>query len=300
MFVVFGQWWLPFYLHTRSIAENGGLSKALHAFGAGCVSPGMRWTLLLLACAMAWGQEFEVASIKRAPPPDLRTDRLGCWRESPGLLVCGKAQVSHMVYYAFDIKADRLKFTPDTDGFDIHAKIPAGASDADVRKMLQNLLAVRFHLQCHSEPMVREFYELTIAKGGLKMRESTGEAPAVATGGTDDEGFPIVAPPSGYLASPRSGTLARYAGTQVPMSVLASNLRRLQKPVVDATGLQGKYDINITFTRESIGEANPADQGPGLTIFEALEKKLGLKLTLVKRPVDVLVIDSYEKTSFEN
>jgi uncharacterized protein (TIGR03435 family) len=166
--------------------------------------------------------------------------------------------------------------------------------------MMRNLLATRFHLKVHYEPMQSEFYELSIATGGLKMRESSGTPPRPAAGGTDDEGFPIVAPPVGYLNYSKSGSLARYAGTQVTANVLAGNLRRPQRMVVDVTGLQGKYDIDITFTRESVGEEDPSGPAPGLTIFQALEKKLGLKLTLVKRLVDVLVIDSYDKTSFEN
>jgi uncharacterized protein (TIGR03435 family) len=68
----------------------------------------------------------------------------------------------------------------------------------------------------------------------------------------------------------------------------------LQKPAVNATGLQGKYDFLLSYSWAAMQPDPPPDAG--LSLFEALEQQLGLKLESKKVPVNTLVIDRMEKT----
>jgi uncharacterized protein (TIGR03435 family) len=75
------------------------------------------------------------------------------------------------------------------------------------------------------------------------------------------------------------------------MELLASALQSgVGEAVVDATGLDGLYDIALDFVDESARDAGP-------TLFEALQQQLGLKLEAGKGPVEVVVIDHVEKPS---
>ncbi len=88
------------------------------------------------------------------------------------------------------------------------------------------------------------------------------------------------------------------------MKLIAASLPSIGavgRPVVDQTGLSGKYDFTLEWTPESTAlpppgaDTQPDSQGP--TFLEALQEQLGLKLKPTKAPVDVLVIDDIEKPS---
>ena len=100
----------------------------------------------------------------------------------------------------------------------------------------------------------------------------------------------------------RINGLERMRGYATSMERFVSTLvSTLQQPVFDETGLKGKYDFTVTFTVDSIGQATSgADPVPGLTLFEALQKELGLKLEKKKRLVDMFVIDHVDKSAAEN
>ena len=77
----------------------------------------------------------------------------------------------------------------------------------------------------------------------------------------------------------------------------------LSLTVVDKTGLQGFYDITMTWTpdpdmeRLMTGDRPPVNDSSGPSLFTALQQQLGLKLAPGKGPVDVIVIDSAEKAA---
>jgi uncharacterized protein (TIGR03435 family) len=85
------------------------------------------------------------------------------------------------------------------------------------------------------------------------------------------------------------------------MGIVASYLSNIvQKPVVDRTGLVGKFDFMLTWTPEQAAfapGAPPAEPTEPLSIFTALREQLGLRLDSGKGPVEVLVIDRAEKPS---
>jgi uncharacterized protein (TIGR03435 family) len=81
----------------------------------------------------------------------------------------------------------------------------------------------------------------------------------------------------------------------------------IHQPVIDGTGLKGKYDFTLTFSSDTMetgaltaleGLSQPGDVGP--TVFKAVDEQLGLKLEPRKIEVNLFVIDHAEKTPDEN
>jgi uncharacterized protein (TIGR03435 family) len=212
-----------------------------------------------------------------------------------------------MAVTAYGVKGYQLRPAAGdfTDQFDITAKVPPGSSAEQVGTMLRNLLSERFKLSFHREASQIRAYALTMAKGGLKMKESTPateRAPRPAPKPvTDAEGFVYLPIPNGVSVA-RSGSLTRWVGTSCPIEVLVGYLNTvLDRPAFDATGLTGRYDFVLTFSTGApaanggrSGDGAGPDDG-GLTLFGALAKQLGLHLEPHKMATELLVIDHFEK-----
>jgi uncharacterized protein (TIGR03435 family) len=176
----------------------------------------------------------------------------------------------------------------DSEGFDIEAKVVvAGGSTPqpltrELRKqMLRSLLADRFKLAVHNETRELSVYELVVARNGPKFQPAN--------------------PGEKFNESTNfSGMLTMLTLQTAQISVLTGELSsRLSCPVLDKTGLTGKYDIKLEWARDtgpSVGNAT-ADNASGPSIFTAVQEQLGLKLQPAKAPVDVIVIDHVEHPS---
>lgn len=287
-------------------------------------------TILAFLCGEAYcpaadpPQEFEVASVKLSGPrtgPEQGT--MGCFRRDPSRYVCLNASVSLMAMQAYGLKPYQLRppFSEDTVRFNVEARVPPGATTEQVKVMLQHLLAERFQLSFHRENVEVQGYALMVAKGGPKLRETVPEsrasgdsAPPRAPQEVENaDGFHNFRIRNGFSVS-RANGLTRWVGTAVSTnSTEGANLCGMLnsitgQPVIDATGLTGKYDLVLTFSSDSAAAerqlpARPGDvppDSPGMTIFAALEKQLGLKLERRKVPVEAFVIDHAEKTPVEN
>ena len=269
-------------------------------------------TMSLAACAQApdASLQFEVASIKAAPPPDPRgwTMRYhgGPGTEDPSLFTCENWGLSGLITLAYNIQDYELS-GPDWMGstrFMISAKVPAGATWEQFRVMLQNLLAERFKLTLHHEKREMEAYELALAKNGSKLKESVPPPedpdapppPPADLSKKDENGFPVL-PPGRQAAMVVTGSHAAQRFAQVSMDIFVRQLAgQLRRPVIDATELKGKYDFTLRWITE--GSPSATDEGPN--IFRALQEQLGLKLESKKGMVDVMVVDHVEKTPTEN
>jgi uncharacterized protein (TIGR03435 family) len=204
--------------------------------------------------------------------------------------------------------------------------------------MWQNLLADRFGVVFHRESKEFQVAELTVAKGGVKLKPTEldpnapppGPPPAGPQGfppppKIDANGFPqlpgaglIVMISPGSNGSPTAHMTAR-AQTISDLANFLGNQLNLDKPVVDQTGLTGKYDFNVEYVPDlskapppgavGIGPAPGGGGGapgssseaaePGSNLVTAMQQ-LGLKVTSGKAKLDVLVIDKAEKTPTEN
>ncbi len=259
--------------------------------------------------------EFEVASIKLAPPSDGRGRRIsmngGPGSKDPGLFTCENCSVGMLISAAYGVKRYQLTGSPDwleNNRFLVSAKIREGATKEQFRLMQQALLADRFGLKVHWDTKEMQMYELVVAKGGVKIKEA-GEPPlddappatfAPGPAKLDPDGFPILPAGRGPIMIMERGK-ARYKTSDSTMEELAVRLAgQLDKPVTDATGLKGKYEFTLSWDArgESTSPDSDADSGP--TLFAALQQQLGLKLEPKKGMVDVLVIDKVEKTPTEN
>lgn len=139
--------------------------------------------------------------------------------------------------------------------------------------MMQIVLADRFGMKAHMETREMPAYALVVARNGPKLKVSS----SVATSGSSQFG----------------GGGGEVKWVNSPLTNLKFLLaKETGRPVVDQTGLTGKYDFTLEYTPA----AEPATgEGGRPSIFTALEDQLGLKLLPSKQPVDVLVVDRIDQ-----
>jgi uncharacterized protein (TIGR03435 family) len=283
---------------------------------------------MLVVVAVACGQSFEVASIRPSEPVGTGRFRFGMTggpgTRDPGRFTCNSCNLSMLVTAAFDIKNFQLSGpnSLNTERFDVTATIAEGATKEQFRMMLQNLLAERFKMTVHHEKKEMPVYELVVAKGGPKLKETV-EDPAskdsaVSPAPLEARGRGGPPPGNGATMTFRFGaagssTYSAKGQTMEQFAVMLSN--QVGKPVTDGTGLKGKYDYTLTFAADVAGMmakqgivlpppqpggiSPPADADSGPTIFAAVQE-LGLKLEQKKGLVDVVVVDHIEKVPTEN
>ncbi len=239
-------------------------------------------------------QSFEVASVKRHKPGDPG----GVTNLPPGRYIATNLTVRSIIQRAYQVQYVQIAGGPswiETDRFDIDAKAPTAVPQDQMLPMIQSLLAERFHLALHHEQRPTSIYALIMAhregKPGPQLRPFDCTDQAVA------KAHPC------NLAQVGIGHVSEKG---VTMSRLASGLAALTgRFVVDHTGLNGTYDVELTWTPEpappnaAATGATPASaaEPSGPSIFAALQEQLGLKLESRKEPVDTLVIDSIQAPS---
>jgi uncharacterized protein (TIGR03435 family) len=170
--------------------------------------------------------------------------------------------------------------------FDIVAKAGSPATEEQLRSMLQSLLAERFKLELHRQTKEMTAYILTVPKSGHKLTPS--QSPG-----------PVSIKPN----SNRMGAVAQGA-TIADLTSMLSN--QLHAPVLDETGLTGRFDAMIDASPyvEDLLAMRPQPGGPppdiaGLLI-RGVQEQLGFKLDSRKAAAELLVIDRIEKTPTEN
>ncbi len=166
-----------------------------------------------------------------------------------------------------------------SDRFDITAKTDGPADEGTMKRMLQSLLADRFGLSFHREPREMKVIVLTIAKSGPKLT-------------------PTAAPEAKpFRENSVNGTIAK----SMPIGEFADFLSGpLDMPIVDHTGLTGKYDFALDFTPYLPDPTKNMDgTKPDTTAIlkAALNDELGLKMAAGTASIDVLVVDHVEKPS---
>jgi len=279
--------------------------------------------LILLASCLTYGQpanaqSFEVASVKPASPAAQAIECSGGpGTTSPGLWRCSNVPLHFLVSLAYGFEA--YAFSPRSAccqaRFDFDAKVPAGTTKEQFHRMLQNLLAERFKFTFHREQKEMPVFELTVDEKGLKIKESARDAappdedPWAPPGYTmGDDGYPAF--PAGHGGLAGANGRYRWTGFAVAMPEIVKTLSfYLGRPVVDATGLKGKYDLHMTWRidmawiMEQAGlrdQIVPDNGPPGPTLIHAVQDQLGLKLTSKKGLGDIVVIDHVGKVPIEN
>lgn len=246
---------------------------------------------------------FEVASIKLSGPQSIRGSDGGPGSSDPGRYRYQSATLLDLIATAYEVEYFQVssKAPLDRRHFDLVAKLPEGSTRSQFHVMLQNLLAERFHLKLHQQSRDFPAYALVIAKTGSKLRESDGAAPASIDGFPD---MPAGRPALASINTMSGGfAIVRMRGQKAVLTSVVRMLRMPdERPVVDKTGLTGKYDFTLEFSKELAGAARtgdvPAPSAPN--VFVAVEQQLGLQLIPGKLPFDFLVIESFDKLPTEN
>jgi uncharacterized protein (TIGR03435 family) len=257
--------------------------------------------------------EFEVANIKPSMPGVQPMGRIQNGRvDAQGL------SLKTLVTLAWDINSDDLIVFPkwmESANFDIVAKVSTAAGPAnapqididDLRAMLRALLVDRFQMKMHTEDRPVPGYTMTAVKPKLQKADPLNRMGCKEGPGADGKDPRIANPVLSRLLTCQNMTMARFAEL---LPQLANGYVRT--PVLDATGLDGAYDFTISFSAVGLlqggvgrGGDNPAaagasDPNGALSLPDAVNKQLGLKLELQKRTMPVLILDHVEEKPTEN
>lgn len=220
---------------------------------------------------------FEVATIKPTRPDehgpryDFRGHRFSVIH----------ASLSDLIKFSYGLQQSQIAKAQDwvdSESYDISAE-PDAEGEPGIRQwqsMVKKLMADRFQLKFHLEKQKQSVYLLTVARTGPKLTRSQSDPGASA----------------GLGFGPGS-----FGATNATLADVAEALGQgvLNRPVVDQTGLTGKFNLRLTWTPDTL--ATPENPGTQPDFFTAIQEQLGLKVTSTKAPVDVLVIDRAQRPS---
>jgi uncharacterized protein (TIGR03435 family) len=221
---------------------------------------------------------------------------------NPGRVSYTATSVRTLLMEAYGVKGYQISGPGwiNTNAYDIVAKLPADAPVSQIPVMLQSLLADRFQLTLHHETQDLPVYALVVNKGGAKLKEAVEGQPDLR----------LSMSPTGLQVNGKAS-----------LPKLAESLSQVaDRPIVDLTELTGVYDIAMTWesddprfaakqtairaavaSGEIKGKPGAADEdAPAVSLFAAVQHKLGLKLDPRKLPADVLVIDRANPVPSEN
>jgi uncharacterized protein (TIGR03435 family) len=279
-------------------------------------------TLPLLCAWLAFGQtadappKFEASDIRVSPKVQFPFVRTGPVRG--GRYEVKQATMVDLIHLAYDIDADKVLGGPswlEMDRFDVIAKVPAESAPDTLKPMLQALLADRFKLAIHKETKPLPTYALVVGKKPqLKEAEGTEDSgckPQSQSGGPGSGVMRLMmsnpdgGAPTAITIGP--GGVVQYACRNMTMAAFAAGLPRMfgigtelgPNPILEDTGLKGRWNFDI---RWSVGFvfAPMVNQGDRITVFDAMEKQLGLRLEERQVPTPVMVVDSVNEKPGEN
>jgi uncharacterized protein (TIGR03435 family) len=257
------------------------------------LSPVWVCALAQTGVAPAAGLAFEVATIK----PVESDAKKGRYIVMQGVnrFVEKDYTLKLLIAAAYDLNPEAISGGPawmESDHYDILALTPGDQRPGHEQQMamLRTLLANRFGLAFHREPRVFSIYALGLAKGGAKL--GSGLKPSTVAA-TDPPQLISTVYPQKMVLPARNATMAEF------VSLLQRAV--LDRPVVDRTGLTGRYDFDLTWAPDETqfgGEVPvaPADaQNP--PFFTAIEQQLGLRLEATRGPIEALVVDRVQRPS---
>ncbi len=226
-----------------------------------------------------------------------------------------KATILDLVRLAWSVQPDKIVGGPKWTGidrFDLLAQATPGATPAELRLMLQNLLADRFDLKIHKDTKPMPAFALVVAEGKkLHLRE----AAAAGAGGCKGLDAPpgqgggriMMSGPDGTVTtlSVLPGNLVQYNCRNTTMPAFAAEIQGMfganvgPNPVSDETKLKGAWDFDLKFSFNMGGPLASAGV-ERISFADALEKQLGLKLEKREIPMPVTVIDGANETPTPN
>jgi uncharacterized protein (TIGR03435 family) len=233
-------------------------------------------TIFLLMVAFA--QVFEVASVR--PTKDRSDESMVV---NPGGIIYARVTLHNCIEAAYGVKPYQVSGPDwlDSDRFDITARALGAHSREEVMVMLRGLLADRFKLALHREKKELPVYALMPGKNGPKVHAS------------QSDGDFSMGPAGGGIGFQKV-SMTDFA------SLFLSRLPMIGRPVLDKTGLTGKYDFTLSLTDRAGGDAagiKRAAAEEGFSLFVYALDQIGLRLEAQKAEIETLVIDHAEKPS---
>lgn len=235
---------------------------------------------------------FEVASIRPAADVNSDLERRSGARIGPTGLVASGVSLVTLIQIAYDLKPFQLSGGPDwarTQRYDVQGRAAQASDDRGIRAMLQTLLEERFQLTLRRETKPVPIYALEVVGRSEHLREVTSDAIPQAR---------ISMFPNG------SEMFMRLNGEQTTMAqvsdVLTAVLLASGRPVIDRTGLRGRYTFTLDWAPDppaGAGASATASLPSGPTLQTAIREQLGLRLSEEKAPLDVFVIEGVERPS---
>ena len=237
------------------------------------------WMVLPAFCQ---APAFDVASIR--PNQMSKMGGEGSRREHvnamPGSLNMRNVSLSTCIQWAYNVQEPMITGPSwmANDRYDVVAKAAEPVKEDQLKPMLQTLLAERFKLAVHREEKVMSVYVLTVGKNGHKLHQSVGE------------GETAIDPVKGKFVAN-----VQRAGVGEMIALLARGMRA---PIIDQTGLTGKWDFILDISGYATHPITQ-DDVPSL-VAQILQEQLGLKLEPKKMPVEMLIVDHVERVPTEN
>jgi uncharacterized protein (TIGR03435 family) len=257
--------------------------------------------------------QFEAATIK---PTDPAFDGIKL-QVTPSVNIAG-ATLSFLLQNIWFVTPELIAGAPkwlDADRWDIVGKVataPGAAPRTDLDSMIvmvRDLIEDRFRLKTHLEERVVPAWTLTALKPKLRKADPANRTGCKEGPENGEKDLRVMNPAISRLVTCHNMTMAQFA-EQLPNIADARSAMcclYLRSPVLDSTGIEGAYDFTFGFSFQSAvqNRSNPGGSGlsdpdGAVSLFDALNGQLGLKLSLEKRPAPVLVIDHVEQKPVEN
>jgi uncharacterized protein (TIGR03435 family) len=227
--------------------------------------------VLMVCVGQAQQPKYDVSTVKPSAPTVTGTNED---ISESGFTASGITPMG-LLNLAFDIPRERITgLSSDVAGnrFDITA-------DSQIRRMVQTLLIERFGLKWHTEKRLVPSFDLVFVKKADHLRPSSTQHDD-----PDDEGEMSIRNRDLRAKGIRIDRLADLMGHE------------LHRPVIDKTGLQGRFDAELRWSRDDLeaGESAADDPSTSPPLATAIREQLGLKLQSKREMVDVIVVDRWE------
>ena len=232
---------------------------------------------------------FEAADVHVSPKVRVPSMAAGGLRGTRYLV--RQATMVDLISLAYDVDSDKILGGPnwlDIHRFDVSARAPGGSTPEQARLMLQRLLAQRFSLKVHKDSKELPGFVLSSGSGKTKMKPAADPAAPPNCQGQPQTPSPDTVPQQ--VVDCRSLTLD-------DLTRIVVNMANTNGKALDKTGLEGKWDFTIKWTPPGLLARAGAD---GVSIFDAVDKQLGLKLETGKIPQPVIVVDSVNEAPTPN
>jgi uncharacterized protein (TIGR03435 family) len=243
---------------------------------------------LLLAGQSVPSPVFEAASVKQSNSQNQPSS----FQTSPNGVTITSYRLQFLIPSVYNVPVYAVSGAPDwlsSNRYDIIARAPQGSSKEQLGRMLQQLLVDRFQLKFHREQKDLPVYVLLPAKDGPKVKVEKHDQPE---------------PNDGHVGAGRGQVHAHMISSATLAEVLSLYL---DKPVLDQTGIDGTFNVELTWTPDAT-ERTPGPPQPdapagnlqGPSLIAALQEQLGLRLAAQRSPVQMFVIDHIDPVPTEN